>query len=106
MIRPSQSPFSSSILLVRKLGGSWRMYINYKVLTEATIKDKYPFLVMDELLDKLFGFIVFSKLDLKSSYHQIYIKADDIHKIAFSTQEGHYKFFVTSFGLTNAPSTF
>nr|GEZ03050.1 putative reverse transcriptase domain-containing protein [Tanacetum cinerariifolium] len=105
-IRPSSSPWGASVLFVKKKDGSFRMCIDYRELNKLTVKNRYPLLRIDDLFDQLQGPSIYSKIDLRSGYHQLRVRKEDIPKTAFRTRYGHYEFQVISFGLTNALAIF
>jgi hypothetical protein len=105
-IRPSISPWGCSVLFVEKKDKEMRLCVDYRPLNAVTIKNKYPLPCIDILFDQLARAQVFSKIDLRSGYHQIKIRAEDIPKTAFTMRYGLYEYLVMSFGLTNAPTHF
>ena len=105
-IQPSNSPYGSPILFVRKSSGELRWCVEYMALNDQTIKDRYPIPRIEEMLDMLKGSQYFTKLDLNSGYHQLPMAPEDVSKTAFKTRYGQYEFKVLPFGLCNAPGTF
>lgn len=106
VIQLNSSPFASSVLLVKMKDGSWHFYVDYRALNALTIKNKHPLPMVEEMLDELAGDQWFTKLDLRSGYHQIRMAAGDEYKTAFRTHQGLNDFFVIPFGFTNALATF
>ncbi|GKD18554.1 putative reverse transcriptase domain-containing protein, partial [Tanacetum coccineum] len=103
-IRPSSSPWGAPILFFKKKNGSFRMCIDYRELNKLIVKNRYPLSMIDDLFDQLQGSSIYSKIDLRSRYHQLRVREQDIPKAAFQTRYGHYEFQVMPFGLTNAPA--
>ena len=105
-IRPNSSPCGSPIVLVPKKYGTWCMCIDYRALNKISMKNKYPLLRIDELIDNMKGAKFFMKLKLKFGYHQIPFESTDVWKTTFKTKEGLFEWFFMPFGLTNASATF
>ncbi|GJR67206.1 putative reverse transcriptase domain-containing protein [Tanacetum coccineum] len=105
-IRPNSSPWGAPVLFVKKKGGSFHMCIDYRELNKLTVKNRYPLPRINDLFDQLQGSSVYSKIDLRSGYHQLRVHEKDIPNTAFRTRYGHYEFQVMPFGLTNAPAVF
>jgi hypothetical protein len=105
-ICPRVSPWGTPILFVKKKDRTLRLCIDFKQLNKVTIKNKYSLLWIDDLFDQLKDARIFSKMYLRSKYHQVRIKDEDINKNSFRTRYGHYEFTVVPFGLSNAPTVF
>nr|GFC35685.1 putative reverse transcriptase domain-containing protein [Tanacetum cinerariifolium] len=96
-IRPSTSPWGAPVLFVKKKDGSLRMCIDYRELNKLTVKNRYPFPRIDDLFDQLQGSSIYSKIDVRSGYHQLRVRDEDIRKTAFRTRYRHYEFQVMPF---------
>ena len=105
-IRPSVSPWGAPMLFVKKKDGGMRLCIDYRELNRVTVRNKYPLPRIEDLFDQLQKAQVFSKIDLRSGYHQLKIKIADVPKTTFRIRYGHYEFLVIPFGLTNVPAAF
>jgi hypothetical protein len=105
-IHPSSSPWGAPVIFILKKDGTQRLCVDYRALNEVIVKKKYPLPRIDDLFDQLHGACVFSKIDLRSGYHQLKVRECDILKTTFVSRYGLYEFMVISFGLTNAPTYF
>ena len=105
-IRPSVSPWGTLVLFVKKKNGSMRLCIDYKELNKVTVRNKNHLPLIDDLFDQLQGACVFFKIDIRSGYHQLRVRGEDVPKTVFQTRYGHYEFLVMPFYLTNTPTTF
>jgi hypothetical protein len=105
-IRSNSSPCGAPVLFVQKKEGSQGMCVDYRSLNDVTVENKYPLTHIEDLFNRMRGARVFSKVDLRSGYHQMKIRPSDIPKTDFSTRYGLYEFTIMSFGLTNAPAYF
>ena len=105
-VKSSTSPWGAPVLFVKKNDGSLRLCTDYRELNKVTIRNQYPLPRINDLFDQLQGVRVFSKIDMRSGYHQLKIWSEDVPKTAFRTRYGHYEFLIMTFGLTNAPTAF
>jgi hypothetical protein len=105
-IRPSVSPWGAPVLFMKNKDGTLRLCIDFRQFNKVTVNNEYPLPRIDDLFDQLKDANIFSKIDLRSGYHQVRIKEEDINKTAFRTRYGHYEFIVVPFGLSNAPIVF